>query len=50
MNQPVNLGAQYAKQILNEEYTSYFVGAQDVDSTIAKSYTRLDKALQEFRK
>ncbi len=48
-NQPINLGATYAKQILDEEFTAYFTGSQGVDKTLRECYGRLDKALAEFR-
>jgi multiple sugar transport system substrate-binding protein len=49
VNEPLNMGAAYAKQIMNEEFTLYFTDAQDIDTTMTNLYERLDEALSELR-
>jgi ABC-type glycerol-3-phosphate transport system substrate-binding protein len=49
VNEPINLGATYAKQILDEELTAFFTGSKGIDDTISESIVRLDAALAEFR-
>lgn len=49
VNEPLNMGAAYAKQIINEELTLYFTDAQDIDVTMDNLYKRLDEALAELR-
>ena len=49
VNEPLNMGAAYAKQIISEELTLYFTDAQDIDETMENLYARLDEALAEFR-
>lgn len=48
-NQPINLGATYAKQILEEELSAFYSGGRSVDDTISRCTARLDLALAEFR-
>ena len=48
-NQPINLGATYAKQILEEELSAFYSGTRSVDDAIARCVSRLNLALAEFR-
>lgn len=43
----VNLSAAYVNEILDEEFTLFLVGSQDVDTTVTNCVTRINEAIEE---
>lgn len=47
-NEVINLSAAYVNEILEEEFTLFLIGSQDVDTTIDNCVTRIDEAIEEL--